>query len=91
MLGAYLLGRKRGVYSALLSSTIVYCIALISDQKFAGVDPEAWMRWLDLGTWGCFLILTSYVVGTLYEVKEAQVRDLNHAYQGIIEIMSKFA
>jgi putative nucleotidyltransferase with HDIG domain len=48
------------------------------------------MRWLDLGTWGCFLVLTSYVVGSLYDIKEAQLRELQHAYQGILEIMSKF-
>jgi len=89
VLGAYWLGRKRGVYSALLSCAIVFTIARF-DKTFAGTDPELWMRWLDLGTWGCFLVLTSYVVGSLYDAKEAQLVELNHAYQGILHIMSKF-
>jgi putative nucleotidyltransferase with HDIG domain len=48
------------------------------------------MRWLDLGTWACFLVLTSYIVGSLYEEKESQFREIRDAYQGIIQIMSKF-
>ncbi len=90
VLGAYLLGRKKGVYSAMLSCLIVYAIAWMNESQFVGGDDEAWMRWLDLGTWGCFLVLTSYVVGSLYDVKEAQLKELQHAYQGVLEIMSKF-
>ena len=87
--GAYILGLRRGVYSAVLSCAIVFLIALVDEREFYVQDPERWMRWLDLGTWACFLVLTSYVVGTLYEQKEAQLRELRDAYQGIIEIMGK--
>jgi putative nucleotidyltransferase with HDIG domain len=90
VLGAYLLGRQKGVYSALLSCGIVYALAWMNERQFSASGGEAWQRWLDLGTWGCFLVLTSYVVGSLYDVKEAQVRELQHAYQGVLEIMSKF-
>jgi putative nucleotidyltransferase with HDIG domain len=88
--GAYLLGLRKGVYSALLSCAIVFSLALMNDTQFGVAEAEAWMRWLDLTTWGCFLILTAYVVGTLYEQKESQLRDLRQAYRGIIEIMGKF-
>jgi putative nucleotidyltransferase with HDIG domain len=87
--GAYLLGLRRGVYSALLACAIVFSIAILNDRQFYGQDTAAWMRWLDLGTWACFLVLTSYVVGSLYEQKEAQLRDIREAYQGIIQLMSK--
>jgi putative nucleotidyltransferase with HDIG domain len=90
VLGAYLLGRKQGVYSALLSCLIVYAIAGMNESTFVGDEHDAWMRWLDLGTWGCFLVLTSCVVGSLYDVKEAQLKELQQAYQGVLEIMSKF-
>jgi len=90
VLGAYLLGRRRAVLSALLACGIVFSIALMNDQQFHMTGAEHWMRWLDLGTWGCFLILTAYVVGSLYEQKEAQLRDLMQAYRGVIEIMGKF-
>ncbi|MBI1797884.1 MAG: HD-GYP domain-containing protein [Candidatus Eisenbacteria bacterium] len=88
VVGAYLLGRWRGVWSALLSCAIVYVMAFMSSAKFG--DGQAWMRWLDLITWGSFLVLTSYVVGSLYDLKEAQLRELQHAYRGVLEIMSKF-
>ena len=87
--GAYTLGLRRGVYSALLSCGIVLGIAFLNEGQFHAGDAQGWMRWLDLGTWACFLVLTSYVVGTLYEQKEAQLREIRDAYQGIIEIMSK--
>jgi putative nucleotidyltransferase with HDIG domain len=89
--GAYTMGLRKGVYSALLSCAIVFGIALANESQFGGTsDPEAWMRWLDLGTWACFLVLTSYIVGSLYEEKESQFREIRDAYQGIIQIMSKF-
>jgi putative nucleotidyltransferase with HDIG domain len=87
--GAYTMGLRKGVYSALLSCGIVLGIAFLNDSQFHSSDPESWMRWLDLWTWACFLVLTSYVVGSLYEQKESQLREIRDAYQGIIEIMSK--
>jgi putative nucleotidyltransferase with HDIG domain len=88
--GAYTMGLRKGVYSALFACAIVLGMAFMNDALFRGSDHEDWMRWLDLGTWACFLVLTSYVVGTLYEEKETQLREIQHAYQGILELMSKF-
>jgi putative nucleotidyltransferase with HDIG domain len=90
VIGAYALGLRKGVYSALFSCAIVFAMAFMNDGQFAGQDGENWVRWLDLATWGCFLILTSYVVGSQYEEKEAQLRELHQAYHGILELMSKF-
>jgi putative nucleotidyltransferase with HDIG domain len=88
--GAYTLGLRKGVYSALLACAIVFTIAVGNRHGFDGAVGGAWMRWLDLGTWGGFLILTSYLVGSLCEQKEAQLREIRDAYRGIIQIMSKF-
>jgi putative nucleotidyltransferase with HDIG domain len=89
VLGAYLLGRRQGVLSALLACLIVFGLATTNESAFVATAGVPWTRWLDLGTWGCFLLLTSYVVGSLYDVKETQLRELQDAYHGIIEIMSK--
>jgi putative nucleotidyltransferase with HDIG domain len=88
--GAYTMGLRRGVYSALVASAVVFGLAAMNGTLFGAADTEAWMRWLDLSTWGCFLVLTSYLVGSLYEVKEEQLGELQDAYRGILEIMSKF-
>lgn len=88
--GAYTMGRRKGLLSAFFACGIVFSIAFMNEAQFGGYDPEAWMRWLDLGTWGCFLVLTAFLVGSLYEEKEQQFRDIQQAYQGILELMSKF-
>jgi putative nucleotidyltransferase with HDIG domain len=90
VLGSWLLGRQSGVIAAVLACFLVGAIAFMNDAQFVGADPSGFGRWLDLGTWGCFLVLTSYVVGSLNDSKEAQVRELRDAYAGIIEIMGKF-
>ena len=90
VIGAYTMGLRRGVYSAILSCAIVFVIAFLDPARFTSNDPESWMRWLDLATWSCFLVLTAYVVGSLYEEKEQQLRELQDAYKGILEIMAKF-
>ncbi len=89
LFGAYRLGGRKGVLAALLSSAFVVGIALMNPDQF-GAEREPWMRWLDIGTWGCFLVLTSYMVGSLYDLKQAQLQELRQAYQGVVEIMAKF-
>ena len=88
--GAYTMGLRKGLFSAFFACGIVFSIAFMNEAQFGGQDPEAWMRWLDLGTWACFLVLTAFLVGSLYEEKEQQFRDIQQAYQGILELMSKF-
>ena len=86
---AYSMGLRKGVYAALLSIGIVFAVAAMNVARFSAAGAEGWMRWLDLSTWACFLVLTSYLVGSLYEVRQRQVRELKDAYRGILEIMSR--
>jgi putative nucleotidyltransferase with HDIG domain len=90
VLAAYLLGLRKGVYSALVACALVFSMALADESRFAFGSPEAWMDWLELGTWAAFLVLTAFVVGSMYERQQAQVRDLKQAYRGTIEIMGQF-
>lgn len=41
-------------------------------------------------SWGSFLILSSYVVGRLYEEKEERYQDLRQSYIGVVEILVKY-
>jgi HD domain/Domain of unknown function (DUF4118) len=88
VLGAYWLGLRSGVFSALLCVMMVTAIALMNDGQFVAVAAEGWQRWVDLGTWGCFLVLTAYLVGRMYEQKERRMRDVRDAYASILEIMT---
>jgi putative nucleotidyltransferase with HDIG domain len=47
-------------------------------------------RWLDITLWGSFLILTSYAVGTLYDHKQQAFSEVRQAYEGVLQILSKF-
>jgi len=87
--GAYTLGARRGLQAALLACGIVFAFAFMNDRMFAALEPEAWRRWLDLGTWACFLVLTAVVVGSLHEERERQMRDLQHAYHAILDLVAR--
>ena len=55
VLGAYLLGRRRGVLWALLACLIVIGLASADESRFIAAAGVTWTRWLDLGTWGGIL------------------------------------
>jgi putative nucleotidyltransferase with HDIG domain len=88
LVAAYFLGRKQGMMIALLGVLMVGIYAAIYPGIFAAVPGVVPI--IDLVLWGCFIILTAFVVGSLYEVKERAVGDLRQAYQGILAILAKF-
>ena len=45
---------------------------------------------LNVVIWAGFLFLAAYTVGTLYEQKQKKIADLNRAYIGVVEILSKY-
>lgn len=86
---SYYLGKRLGVLSALLSILSVIICALIFRHYFFPPDQEFKGIFL-LSSWGGFLLLTSYAVGGLYEQKEQRMEELQRAYVGILEILSKY-
>jgi putative nucleotidyltransferase with HDIG domain len=86
---SYYLGKRLGVLSAFLSIlAVIVCVVLfrehfiLPDQEFRGL--------FILTSWGGFLLLTSYAVGSLYDQKERRMQELERAYVGILEILSKY-
>ncbi len=47
-------------------------------------------EWLDISAWGGTLIVTAYLMGTLYEAKDEQLRELRETYYGILMILRHF-
>ncbi|MBN2655255.1 MAG: HD domain-containing protein [Nitrospirae bacterium] len=89
LLGAYLYGKRYAVFSALLSVIIVGSIAyFIPDKLNLDADNSEFSKWLDIATWGGFLMITGYLMGHLYEKKESAIREVKQTYQGIIEMLS---
>ncbi len=40
--------------------------------------------------WACVLVITGYLMGTLYEHKNAQIKELRETYYGVLEILRHF-
>lgn len=47
-------------------------------------------KWYAVTAWGGILIVTAYAMGTLYETKEARLRELRQTYHGVLLILRQF-
>ena len=88
LISAYFFGRRHATQSAVLSILLVSLIAYYYPSTFTTDVNGEFSRWLDVGTWGSFLIITAYFMGHLYEKKESANMEIRKTYEGIIEMMS---
>jgi putative nucleotidyltransferase with HDIG domain len=88
LLAAFFLGRRRGVLASVVAVLLITVFAVIDPSRFQNDAVEA--PALNLFLWGAFLIVTAYVVGTLYDLNTKANTDLKQAYEGILEIVAKF-
>ena len=90
LVAGYYIGKKGAVMSSIMTVLIVTLRLLISPRTFT-INSEIDLELiLQIITWGSFLVLSSYVVGRLYEEKEARYRDLKQSYVGVVEILVKY-
>lgn len=88
LVAAYFLGKNQGVMVAIAGVLMVAIYAVLNPSLFPAGPGQ--VPGMDLGLWGAFIIVTAFVVGSLYETKQEAVRDLRQAYQGILAILAKF-
>jgi putative nucleotidyltransferase with HDIG domain len=86
--GAYSYGKRYATHSALFSLMLICLVAYFYPMTFQFKDSGDLYRWLDIATWGGFLLITGYSMGLLYEKKEEKNRELRKTYIGIIEMLS---
>jgi len=89
---AYLYGRRHATLTAFASVLLVSLLTVTSPygtlgQKFASVSVGTW---LDLAAWGGILVVTGYLMGTLYEHKNSQLDELRETYQGVLLLLRHF-
>ena len=86
---AYAHGRRHATLTALASTLVVALSLKIRPDLFAGNSglESTTEAWLHIGVWGGILILTGYAMGTLYDHKQAQVRELRDTYNGVLMIL----
>ena len=85
----YFLGRRMGVLAAVFSILAVLICVLVFPRRFLD-GKEILTGVAQLTSWGGFLILVSFTVGSLYEKNEQRVKELKNAYIGVLEILSKY-
>jgi putative nucleotidyltransferase with HDIG domain len=85
----YFLGRRMSVLASVFSILAVLICVLLFPERFLH-EKEIMIGVAQLCSWGGFLILVSFTVGTLYEKNEQRVKELKNAYIGVLEILSKY-
>jgi putative nucleotidyltransferase with HDIG domain len=88
ILGAFYYGKRYATLSALLAFFLIGIIAAVYPKAFYFYETSNIFRWLDIVTWGAFLLITGYLMGLLYESKEEKSREIGRTYRGIIEMLS---
>ena len=92
VVSAYLYGRRHATLTALASVLLVALLTMTTPGMLgstaATVIPTT--TWLDLVAWGGTLIVTAYLMGTLYEHKNAQLQELRETYHGVLLILRHF-
>ena len=86
---AYFRGRRHATLTALASVLMVILVVYLNPRLFAeqGTFKVIAQKWWDITIWGGTLIVTAYAMGTLYEKKEARIRELRETYKGILVIL----
>lgn len=92
LFSAYLYGRRHATLTALASVFLVGLVTYFNPVLFSGrtfsVTEDTWF---DIAVWGGTLVVIAYLMGTLYERKEAHLRELRDSYQGILLILQHMA
>jgi HD-GYP domain-containing protein (c-di-GMP phosphodiesterase class II) len=89
---AYFYGRRHAVMTAFASVFLIAVIAyfnpVVAGRSFDFVAEEPWF---DFTVWGGTLVVIAFLMGTLYERKEAHLRDLKQSYEGILMMLQHIA
>jgi putative nucleotidyltransferase with HDIG domain len=92
LISAYAYGRRHATLTALASVLIVVLMTMQNPVMLAEtVASAAWLdRWLDVTAWGSTLVVTGYLMGTLYQHRSAQLRELRETYDGVLLLLRHF-
>jgi putative nucleotidyltransferase with HDIG domain len=92
LFSAYFYGRRHATLTALASIFLVILIVHFNPRLFTEGGPVRLIaeKWYDITIWGGSLMITAYAMGTLYEKKEARIRELRETYKGVLLILQQF-
>jgi putative nucleotidyltransferase with HDIG domain len=87
---AYVYGRRHATLTAFASVLLVALLTATAPMVKAGAMPPTLSTWLDLAAWGGILIVTGYLMGTLYEHTNMQLKELRETYHGVLMLLRHF-
>lgn len=91
LFSAYFFGRRHATLTALASVLVVILLAHINplslNEKTGLTEGQ---EWYELMGWGGILLVTAYLMGTIYEHTAAQLSELQETYHGILMILRQF-
>jgi putative nucleotidyltransferase with HDIG domain len=90
IVAGYFLGKRMAVLTAFFCITVVTLFVILKTDSFMVAEIGQFYLVLYLLIWSAFLILTSAALGFLYEETKRRIKDLQDAYIGVLEIMSKY-
>jgi putative nucleotidyltransferase with HDIG domain len=89
---AYFYGRRHGTLTAFASVLLVVGLLLFRNSVTGAPAAQSmtYTEWLEVVVWGGSLIVTGYLMGSLYEHKNQQINELRETYQGVLLILRHF-
>jgi putative nucleotidyltransferase with HDIG domain len=90
VVSAYFYGRRHATLTALASVLLVVLLVLYKGAFGRGSSNLTLELGVDLTVWAGTLIVTAYLMGTLYEHRGAQLKELRDTYHGVLLILRHF-
>lgn len=91
LFSAYHFGRRHATLTALASIALVVLLIHLNPGMFnRHVDLPFDARFFDLAVWGGVLMVAGYATGTLYELNQKSLREMEDGYEGMLAILQTF-
>jgi len=90
IIAGYFLGKRMAVFTALFSIAFVVLFIILKSESFLVEEIGRFYLGIYILIWSAFLILTSAALGFLYDENKKRIKELQDAYIGVLEIMSKY-
>ena len=89
LVAGYFIGKRASIFAATLSILAVILFAILNTEAYTAGRGFGYLI-SSLSRWSGFLLLTSYIVGSLYGQKQKKIDELRQAYVGVLEILVKY-
>ena len=92
ILSAYIYGRRHAVLTAVGSAFLILCLSWVKPELLAahGLQLEV-DGWAEFTSWAGILVVTAYLMGTLYDRLQTKMRDLRQSYEGMLLMLQYMA